>query len=200
MLIRMGLKNNQPELFAEAKQLLELIANNQPPEAESEWERRSGKATRRQLWRTADLHGFTHSVGCWSHLQQVWLVRQTTRDDNGHMIVEDRYFLSPIPCDELAGPQILQCVRSSWAIENDVFNSLDLQWLEDSGTWCTQGTAVWALGVLRAMALAIVQCLGRRNCRKKRGRHTWHKPLPWRAPIENIFDALRGYGLTVEVA
>lgn len=141
-----------------------------------------------------------NSVGIWSHLEQTWLVRQTTRDRHGNLEVEDRYFLSSIPWEELAGRQILQCVRLHWAIENDVFNSLDVQWLEDSGIWCTQGTAVWALGVLRLMAYNIVQALRRRNCRRKRGRHTWLDPLPWRTLFGHIFDALRGHGLTLEAA
>ncbi len=195
-----GLKANQTELFSEAKRLLEQNAVDRPPESASGWQRRGSKTVRRQLWRTADLRGFENSVGIWSHLEQTWLVRQTTRDRHGNLEVEDRYFLSSIPWEELAGWQILQCVRLHWAIENDVFNSLDVQWLEDSGIWCTQGTAVWALGVLRLMAYNIVQALRRRNCRRKRGRHTWLDPLPWRTLFGHIFDALRGHGLTLETA
>ena len=195
-----GLKANQTELFSEAKRLLEKIAAERPPESESAWQRRGSKTVRRQLWRTADLRGFENSVGTWSHLDQTWLVRQTTRDGYGNLEVEDRYFLSSIPWEELAGWQILQCVRLHWDIENDVFNSLDVQWREDSGTWCTKGTAVWALGVLRLIAYNIVQALRRRNCRRKRGRHTWLDPLPWRTLFEHIFDALRGHGLMLETA
>jgi len=66
---------------------------------------------RRQLWRTAGLRGFDNSVGTWTHLEQVWLIRQTTRDHNGNLEVEDRYFVSSIPWDELAGWKILHCVR-----------------------------------------------------------------------------------------
>jgi len=195
-----GLKSNQSELFCEAKQLLETLATRELPEAESSWERRGSSTIRRQLWRSGELRGFTNSVGPWTHLEQVWLVRQTTRDKHGRIAIEDRYFASSIPWDELAGWQILSCVRLHWAIENDVFNSLDLQWREDSAPWCTRGTAVWALGVLRAIAYTLVQCMRRRNCRRKRGRHSWHEPLPWRTLFEHIFDALRGYGVPIETA
>jgi hypothetical protein len=195
-----GLKANQTELFSEAKRLLEQNAVQRPAESDSGWQRRGGKTVRRQLWRTADLRRFENSVGIWSHLEQTWWVRQTTRDRHGDLEVEDRHFLSSIPWEELAGWQILQCVRLHWAIENDVFNSLDVQWLEDSGIGCTQGTSVWALGVLRLMAYNIVQALRRRNCRRKRGRYTWLDPLPWRTLFGHIFDALRGHGLTLETA
>lgn len=195
-----GLKENQPELFSEAELVLEAMALSRPAENTSQWERHGSVMIRRQLWRTSELCGFENSAGKWSHLQQVWLVRQTTKDKRGNTSVEDRYFLSSIPWDKLNGWQILESVRRHWAIENDVFNSLDVQWREDSGTWCTQGTAVWALGVLRLMAYTIVQCLRRRHCREKRGRHTWKEPSPWRTLFESIYDVLRGHGLTIETA
>lgn len=190
-----GLKDNQPELLTEASLLLENLAQTTQPEAQTPWEKRGSVEIKRQLWRTKALNGFENSVGKWSHLQQVWLVRQTTRDKVGKTSWEDRYFLTSIPWDELGAWQILTYVRAHWVIENDVFGSLDMQWLEDTGTWCTQGTAVWALGILRMMAYCIVQCLRRRNCRRKRGRQTWYAPMPWRTLFEHIFDALRGYGV-----
>lgn len=191
----MGLKDNQPELLKEAKWVLEAAANRAKPESETPWERRGSQHIKRQLWRTEDLQGFENSVGKWTHLRQVWLVRQTTRSKDGTTAHEDRYFLTSLPSQELSGRQILTTVRLHWAIEDDVFNALDLQWKEDSGIWCTQGTAVWALGVLRMMAYNIVQCLRRRRCRKKRGRQTWYPPMPWRNLFEHIFDALRGYAV-----
>jgi len=187
-----GLKDNQPELFKEAQLLFEPLAKAQEPEAETTWENREGKEIRRRVWRSADFKNFENSVGVWKHLEQVWLVRQETRDAQNNITVEDRYFLSSIPWGKLSGMEIIRSVRLHWVIENNVFNSLDLQWREDSGTWCTQGKAVWNLGVLRMMAYTLVQCLRRRTCRKKRGRHTWLQPLPWRDLFEHIYDALRG--------
>ena len=94
----------------------------------------------------------------------------------------------------------MHCVRLHWTIEDDGLGSLEMQWHEDGGTWCTRGTALWALGVLRAMAYTLVRCIRRRNCREKRGRHAWRAPRPWRKLLEAAFDALRGYGLTPETA
>lgn len=188
----LGLKDNQPELFREAQGLLRSLADVHAPEAETVWEKRDGKDIRRRLWRSSEFMNFENSVGVWRHLEQVWWVRQETRDAQGGITVEDRYFLSSVPWKKLSGKEILRCVRLHWVIENNVFNSLDLQWREDSGTWCTQGQAVWNLGVLRMMAYTMVQCLRRRTCRKKRGHHTWLEPMPWRDLFEDIYDALRG--------
>jgi hypothetical protein len=152
-----GLKGNQAELFAEATALLEPLAASQPPEAETAWESRNGKQIRRRLWRTGQMQGFENSVGCWSHLRQTWLVRQETRSKNGSVETEDRYFVSSLLWNYLKPAQILLLVRGHWGIENDAYNSLDQQWLEDSGPWCTQGNAVWALGLLRLMAYNLVR-------------------------------------------
>jgi hypothetical protein len=190
----MGLKENQTELFEEASRLFLSKTVAQPPEAETCWERRGSAMIRRLLWRSSAFKGFENSVGKWGHLEQVWLVRQQTRTAQGETTFEDRYFLSSVPEDELEARQILLVVRRHWVIENDVFNSLDLQWREDSGPWCTQGGAVWVLAVLRLMAYNLVQCLRRRTCREKRGRR-WLDPMPWRRLFEHIYDALRGYGM-----
>lgn len=193
----LGLKENQVALAGEASEVLASAAAGEPPEAETPWERRGAAMTRRLLWRSSAFKGFENSVGTWSHLEQVWLVRQETRNAADEVTIEDRYFLSSVPWEALDGRQILLVVRRAWAIENDVFNSLDLQWREDSGPWSTQGGAVWALGVLRMMAYNLVQCLRRRTCRHKRGRR-WLDPMPWRRLFEHIYDALRGYGLATQ--
>ena len=50
-------------------------------------------------------------------------------------------------------------VRDHWSIENNVYNSLDLQWREDSAPWCTKGQAIWALGLLRVVGYNVAQLL-----------------------------------------
>ena len=186
-----GLKGNQPELFTEAQALLEPKAKTEPPEAETPWERRNGQWVRRQLWRTYEMAGFENSVGTWKHLRQTWLVRQWTRTDYGKVEHEDRYFITSLLPNYLTPDQILLAVRNHWGVENDTFNSLDLQWREDSGPWCTQGTAVWTLGLLRIMAYNTAQMLRRRRLRKKNPDGTWRDPDDWRSLFETIKDALK---------
>jgi len=188
-----GLKGNQRELHDEAKALLEPMAEKQAPEAETHWELRGAKRIRRRLWRTAEMKGIENSVGCWSHLRQTWLVRQETRLKDGTVVdVEDRFFISSVLWNYLKPDQILALVRNHWGIENDAFNSLDLQWHEDHGPWCTQGNAVWTLGLLRLMAYNLVQYLRKRRLRRKDEHGRWREPLPWRRVFRQIRRALDG--------
>jgi hypothetical protein len=192
-----GLKGNQSELFAEAKALLLPLVDSQEPEARTPWERRSGKQIRRSLWRTAEMAGIENSVGKWDHLRQTWLVRQETMDSEGNVELEDRYFISSLLWNFLKPWQILLVVRNHWGIENDSFNSLDLQWREDHGPWCTQGTSVWTLGVLRMMAYNTAQILRKRRLRKKKADGSLATPMSWRSLFKEIESALR---LDVEFA
>lgn len=186
-----GLKGNQPELFAEAKALLLPMVELQEPEAEKPWERRNGKRIRRRLWRTDEMAGIENSVGKWTHLRQTWLVRQETMDSKGHVEIEDRYFITSLLWNFLKPWQIILAVRNHWGVENDAFNSLDLQWREDHGPWCTQGTAVWTLGVLRMMAYNTAQVLRRRKLRKKNEDGSLKAPMSWRSLFKEIESALR---------
>lgn len=186
----MGLKGNQPELFTEAQALLEPKAQHQPPEAETPWERRNGKRIRRHLWRTNEMAGIENSVGTWTHLRQTWLVRQETIDDAGKLEVEDRYFISSLLWNYFTPAQILLVVRRHWGVENDAFNSLDLQWREDSAPWCTKGTAIWALGLLRLLAYNTVQVLRRRRLRTRTADGRLRAPMSWRPLFKVIETAM----------
>ena len=186
-----GLKGNQPDLFAEAKALLLPMTRMQEPEIETPWERRCGKRIRRKLWRTNEMAGIENSVGKWTHLRQTWLIRQETQNSSGDIETEDRYFITSLLWNYLKPSQILLAVRNHWAVENDTFNSLDLQWREDSGPWCTKGTAVWTLGLLRLMAYNTAQLLRRRRLRKKNDDGSFKSPMSWRSLFKEIESALR---------
>ena len=80
-----------------------------------------------------------------------------------------------------------------WRVENDCFNSLDLQWREDFGIWCTKGDAVLGLSLLRVMAYNLVQMLRRRRLRRKTEDGNYREPLSWRS----LFKAIM---LTLETA
>ena len=186
-----GLKGNQAELFGEAKALLLPMAETREPERRTSWEVRNGNRIRRSLWRTGEMAGMENSVGAWTHLRQTWLVRQETRNPVGKIEVEDRFFISSLTWDYLSAAQILLLVRGHWAVENDCFNSLDLQWREDSGPWCTQGAAIHVLGVLRIMGYNTAQMLRRRCLRKRRPDGTRDAPMSWRSlfkAIERAFE------------
>jgi len=188
-----GLKGNQPELYEEARRLLEPQADSEAPEAETPWERREGKRIRRLLWRTAEMAGIENSVGKWAHLRQTWLVRQETEHPDGTVKVEDRYFVTSALWNYFKPAQILALIRGHWRVENDCFNSLDVQWREDFGPWCTKGDAVLGLSLLRVMAYNLVQMLRRRRLRRKTENGNYKEPLSWRS----LFKAIM---LTLEAA
>lgn len=187
-----GLKGNQPELYTEAQALLIEQTETAEPEIVSPWELRNGEWIRRSLWRTDEMQGFENSVGKWEHLQQTWLVRQETMDDDSRKVKrEDRYFITSLEWHFLKPAQILTAVRGHWGVENDAFNSLDLQWKEDSGPWCTMGKAIMALGILRVLAYNTAQILRRRRLRLKNEDGTLKAPMSWRTLFKDIESALK---------
>ena len=113
----------------------------------------------------------------------------------GFVWAERVLFITSLAWDYLTPAQILLLVRNHWAVEI-TFNSLDLQWNEDAGPWCTRGTAIWALGVLRLLAYISAQILRRRRLRKKNKDATLKAPMSWRS----LFKAIdKSFELDAEV-
>ena len=182
----MAIKGPQPELLAEAKRLLDP-RQKEAPDAETPWERASGKEVRRRLWRTAEIAGY-HD---WTHLQQAWRIAQETRSSDGNVEVEERYFLTSLRPGRLTPTQSLLVVRGHWGIENDCFWSLDMQWREDDGPWSTRGRAVEVLGLLRLMAYNLLQLVRKRHLRERRPDGELAAPPAWRRVFEWVRQALR---------
>lgn len=172
----MGLKGNQPELFREAQRLL---AYRQDPESKTEWELYNGKRIRRLLFRTAKMRGWNG----WTHLRQVWRIRQETVDANEEMKVKERYFVTNLAPTLTKPKVILQAVRAHWGIENDCNWTLDTQFGEDKHPWV--GKAVEVVSWLRLLAYNILQRLRSRRFRSKQKRDT-----PWKTLFAWIQDVL----------
>jgi len=184
----MALKGNQPELRAEAERLLLPLVDH-AAEAETGWERVKGKLIRRRLYRSLEIAGY-HD---WTHLQQVWLVRQETRDPNDsddRVTCEDRYFLTNLRKGRLSPSQILLVVRNHWGIENDCFWSLDAEFGEDTHPWATKGHAVEVLGLLRLMAYNLLQLGRKRHLRSRWGAKMTDLPS-WQQLFRWVWQALR---------
>jgi hypothetical protein len=181
-----GLKENQPELLREARRLLVPLASSTTPEAQTAWEKTKGKQVRRSLWRTMEMEGWNG----WDHLRQVWFVRQETRDAEGRITVEERFFLTNLRKGRLSPWQILLVVRGHWGIENDCFGTLDLRWHEDDRPFCTQGHAVEVLGLLRMLAYNLLRVLRTRHLRERTSDGTPRPPHPWRDLFRWVRNAL----------
>lgn len=182
-----GLKKNQPELLREAESHFRARIEPfdgcpaEPPEAETDWERYKGRSVKRQLWRTALLAGWNG----WTHLRQVWLVRQLTRYPDGRVEVEDHLRLTNLPWGRLTGAQILTVNRAHWEIENCANWTTDVQWGEDQRAWCYQGNSLLVLGLLRLMAFNVLQVLFKRHLKAKR-----YRTLRWEQRFRRVELAL----------
>lgn len=197
-----GLKENQPNLFAEARRVLEPIASSTEPHAVTAWESFQGTMMRRKLYRTFELEDF---LG-WTHLRQVWLVVQETAQRPRHgarrpygsqrppadwrITHKHRYFATNLPRNRLTPRQILRVVRNHWAVENDCFHTLDVQWQEDRCAWCGRGNAVLVLGMLRMLAYNLVQGLRKRRLRCPRPQLGDTVPWPWQAVFRWLDELL----------
>jgi hypothetical protein len=181
----MALKDNQPELMAEAKRLARSV-RRKPPCAETS-ERYRGTTVHRRLYRTTEIAGY-HG---WEHLRQLWLVEQDTVDDGGNHQKEKRFFLTNLHVGRLSSAQILTLIRMHWRIEDNCFWSLDMQWKEDTLPWCTVGPAVEILGLMRMMAYNLVQLARTRSLRPRGPNgHRWATPS-WRSLFRWVQQALR---------
>jgi hypothetical protein len=170
----MALKDNQPELMAEAKRLLRARQRG-APEAES-CERYRGKLVYRRLYRTDTIAGY-HG---WTHLRQAWLVEQTTTSDDGRSEVERRYFVTNLHRGRLTPAQVLTLIRAHWRIEA-AFWALDVPWREDQLPWCTIGPATEVLGLMRLMAYNLVNLARCRSLRLRGDDGRLGQIPPWRA-------------------
>ncbi len=120
---------------------------------------------------------------------RLWRPYASSTNKKGEVVcVEDRYLLTNLAPDRLKPSEILTVVRRHWAIENDCFKSLDVQWKEERKPWWTEGAAVPVLGLLRLMVYNLAQMLRKRHMnRRVAGRDN---PTPWRELFDLLKDAL----------
>ena len=170
-----SLKSPQQELYAEATRLL---GHRRKPDAEGPWERVNGKRIRRLLFRTEEMAGWNH----WTHLRQVWRVRQET-EEKGEIKIEERYFLTNLTVGPTQGDMPLQMVRAHWGIENGNNWTMDMVWNEDDYPWASGALEV--VSWLRLLAMNVVMRLRTRHLRSARNRNR-----PWKDLLKYIEDVI----------
>jgi hypothetical protein len=158
-----SLKENQPGLLSEAKRLLEPLMKSRPGRAADAYrvEKYQGRVIERELWRSIQMAGWMD----WDSLQEVWLVRQESREPDGKRTVEMRYFLSSLPARRLNAEEVLDVVRGHWSVENQAFWRLDMQFDEDGRHFAGVGEALPSVGVLRVLAFNVLMLLRDRTLR-----------------------------------
>lgn len=180
-----NIKNNKPELATEAERVLRIERQRRDAEVTSGWERTSRGLVRRRMWRSRSLEGWNG----WRHLRQVIVVEQTTKPHDGSAeVIEMRYFGTNLPQATMSARQMLALVRRHWSIENDCNWTLDVVMNEDDGAWCTTGSAMLSLGVLRMIAHNMLQWLRKRHVVVRHQRLP-ATPMPW-VELQELVTAL----------
>ena len=149
----LALKGNQGVAHQEIKDALDdAIARADPKLATLETiEKGHGRIETRRYYQSADLGWFTDRAD-WEGLQSVGVV-EATRDLNGKVSVERRYYLSSLPIEIKL---FARAVRGHWAVENNLHWVLDVVFGEDQSRART-GFAVANLGVARRLALNLLR-------------------------------------------
>lgn len=186
-----GLKENQPSLLREAERVLLPEAERRAPDAlDPAWERDArNRLVRRKLWVTREMEGWLD----WPHLRQVILVRKEQRHpDDSVTVLEDRFFVTSMTRGRLPPERARNLIRRHWAIENEVFGTLDRKdlWAEDTTPgWPFTGNALENVSLLRCIALNLAALFRAVHLRSDENRGvSWRRLRKW------ISSALRAYG------
>jgi hypothetical protein len=164
------------DIYQEA---LRQLAHRTPDEAEHQQTRREkGARVTHRLWR-APIRGFLR----WSHARQLVRIQRVVQQPNGTVSEGNRYVVTNLPTGRLKAPGGLTLVRMHWRIENNGNWTADTVWKEDAKRtpWITSPQAVYALAVLRMIALNILAML------RSMSRREWEsKPPPWTHIVQAV--------------
>jgi predicted transposase YbfD/YdcC len=180
----LSLKGNHDTIHREVKDFLDdAVAESKtwrPPGAQPEVrfpplatkkvvEKDHGRLETREYFQSATL-GWLPDRSKWEGLQTVGMV-QATREINGKISTERRYFLSSLPLDI---DRFAHAVRSHWGIENKLHWVLDVHMGEDQSRART-GYAAENLATLRRLALNLLKSekTKKRGIRGKQNNASW---------------------------
>jgi hypothetical protein len=155
-----ALKGNQKALLKTAQSALRDTAWEL-----TETELYNGYSVVRQLRRVpvAASVAFPHAAQ-FVHVHQI-----KTHRTNGAVTVEDRYWVSSIPVEELSAPRWLKLVRLHWGIEDGANWTCDVIFDEDTHFPCRQGYGPSLMSWLLVLAYNLVSILRSLGHRPKTG-------------------------------
>ena len=180
----LALKGNQDTLHREVKEFLDdALAGSKtwhPPGPRPEIqapllatkkvvEKDHGRLETREYFQSAKLEWLVDRSK-WEGLQTVGMV-QATREINGKISTERRYYLSSLPLDI---DRFARAVRSHWGIENKLHWILDVHMGEDPSR-ARSGYAAENLATLRRLALNLLKSekTKKRGIRGKQNNASW---------------------------
>lgn len=172
----LAIKQPAGDIYSEARRRL---AEQSAGEADQVVSRREkGGTVTHRLWRVP-ISGFLN----WRHARQLIRVERTVNNDAGET-TGNRYFVTNLPQGRLNGARWLAAIRLYWRCENSGHWTADVVWKEDARRtpWITDPKAVFALALLRMIALNVIAIL-----RATSRRSYCSQPPPW----ADVIQALR---------
>ena len=180
----LALKGNQDSIHREVKEFLDdAIADSKtwrPAGAQPEVqavrlatkkvvEKDHGRLETREYYQSAELDWFADRSK-WEGLQTVGMV-ESTREINGQVSRERRYYISSLPLDI---ERFARAVRGHWGIENRLHWVLDVQLGEDQSR-ARSGYAAENLATLRRLAVNMLKSekTKKRGIRGKQNNASW---------------------------
>lgn len=122
----LGLKENNKNLYKEAKNFFSEESNSNFIKKHKEVDANHGRIETRECFVASA--GMFKKNDAWDGMQSIAMVR-SSREVNGKVTTEDRFFISSL---EAEPKLIAQTIRSHWGIENTLHWNLDMNFAEDS--------------------------------------------------------------------
>ncbi len=171
-----ALKGNQPSLLELAR------ARLQAPFFELRTEERgSGQVVTREFARATVAHD--DEALLLKGARQLWLIRQTTLVPGSVATVDERFFVTSLPPEDVGANAALRLVRLHWGIENGHNWTMDCILDEDASQPCQQSRdSIEVVTWLRILALNIL-ATWRARLPFKDG-----LPQPWRRVMQRLRD------------
>lgn len=174
------LQREQPTLLEESERLLARLDVSQA--AAESVDLSGGKIVTRRLWLADEIAGF-HD---WEHLEvAVRLQTVTEHKTNGHVSMEDRYYISSLPIGALTADQWIEMIRRRWAVENECHNTWDRIFQEDNRPWVHDPQGMVAAMLLRRIAYTLLPLF-----RSVTQRSDARRAVPWKTLLRDLRDTL----------
>lgn len=174
------LRDNQPELMAQAKRLLHAKPHSEAVARSVTTD--GGDVIERTLWMTTKIAGYNG----WAGLKTALRVRcETTDKVTGETTSEDRYYITSEPALRLTSAQWLELLVRRWSVENQNHCTWDKLMHEDKRPWLKSVNGLLAAAVLRRIAYNILSVH-----RSVTTRAEHKRAIPWTELMQRINNAL----------
>jgi predicted transposase YbfD/YdcC len=177
-----ALKKNQPNLYNEVEHFFKVAKTSDFFRSDTfeSLEKGHGRIERRNCVCLEVAEHLEHVAEGFKDLKTIAKI-QSTRESNGKVEEQSRYFISSLPCD---ARQIAKAVRTHWSIENALHWRLDVVFGEDDSR-IRKDNAPANMALIRRIALGLVKERLPQKMTAKRAR--LRMALNWNFALEHFF-------------